>query len=112
PSLTEPLDPLEKREKLLNEVRELPLILTSSSFSTATHGQHFVDHYCRRLGVKPQPKEEMEINFLISTTMDPWTTDTSQGGFLGVIEQTLRDVAHDALDDLIRNDWELEAKNA
>jgi glutamate/tyrosine decarboxylase-like PLP-dependent enzyme len=95
--------------KSLPELSSLPLILTSSSFSAATYGQAFVNHFCRRLGVRPE--ENAEINFLISTTMDPWITETSQGDFLEVVEQTLRDVAHRALDELIQENWKEQEEN-
>jgi len=78
--------------------RKPDLILTASDFDPASYGQPFVDHYCRRLGVNPEPG--VAINFLISTTMDPWTTDTPRGSFLAVIEQTLRAVVHQAIDSL------------
>jgi hypothetical protein len=89
---------LMKPPTSMEELNRLPLILTSSSFSATSYGQEFVDHFCRRLCVKS--RLGAEVNFLISTTMDPWTTDTSQGDFLGTVEQTLRDVAHQSLDEL------------
>ena len=72
-----------------------PLIVTRSSFSVAGYGREFVQHYCDRLGVGMQ--DEVEIPFLISTTMDPWTTETSKGNFLKVIETALRGAVHQAI---------------
>jgi hypothetical protein len=40
------------------------------------------------------------VDFLISTTMDPWTTETERGDFLATIEDALRKAAHRALDEL------------
>ena len=76
----------------------LDLILTSSRFDRATYGAGFVDAFCRRMGVAPAP--DTGVDFLISTTMDPWTTDAAGQDFLGVIEGALRDAAHRALADL------------
>ncbi len=76
----------------------LDLVLTSSRFDPATYGQGFVDAFCRRMGVAPVPGEG--VDFLISTTMDPWTTATEQGDFQAEIEAALRRAAHAALDEL------------
>jgi len=82
------------------------LILTSSSFDPNDYGQPFVDHYCGRLGVTPQAR--LPIRFLISTTMDPWTSDAPdpwvrggpKGGFLAVVEEALRGAVLQALREL------------
>ena len=76
----------------------LDLLLTSSRFDPSTYGRYFVDALCRRMGVKTVP--DLGIDFLVSTTMDPWTTDTAGGDFLVTIEQALRRAAHQALDEL------------
>lgn len=85
------------------DMDSVDLILTSSSFTPAGYGQPFVDHYSRRLGVDPVPGGE--IDFLISTTMDPWTTEiTTEDGkeidFLNTVESALRDSVNKALNDL------------
>jgi len=76
----------------------LDLILTSSRFDPAVYGHRFVDAFSERMGV--QPAGELGVDFLISTTMDPWTTETNGGDFLAVLEQALRRAAHQALDEL------------
>ncbi len=76
----------------------LELVLTSSRFEPAVYGHNFVDAFCRRLGVLPQA--ELGVDFLISTTMDPWTTETAGGDFLATIVQALTRAAHRALDEL------------
>jgi glutamate/tyrosine decarboxylase-like PLP-dependent enzyme len=86
--------------KPVPDLNKLNLILTSSSFDPRPYGQPFVDHYCRRLGVVPEPG--LAISFLISTTMDPWTTETSQGDFLAVVESALRGAVHQAIDEMPR----------
>ncbi len=72
------------------------LIVTSSQFDAGVYGSDFVEHYARRLGVR----NARNITFLISTTMNPWTTDTEKGDFLEVIEGALRDAVDTAIDEL------------
>ena len=81
-----------------SDVSDLDLVLTSSRFEPGIYGHHFVDAFCRRLGVVPGGDEG--VDFLISTTMDPWTTETDGGDFLAVIEAALVRAAHRALDEL------------
>ncbi len=85
---------VEPREQM----NDLDLVLTSSRFEPSVYGRNFVDAFCRRLGVLPQA--ELGVDFLISTTMDPWTTETAGGDFLATIEAALRQAAHRALDEL------------
>jgi hypothetical protein len=80
------------------DVSDLDLVLTSSKFDPQIYGRRFVENYCRRLGVEPQ--SGVPVDFLISTTMDPWTTETDAGDFLVVIERALVAAAHRALDEL------------
>ena len=80
------------------DLNDLELILTSSRFDPAVYGQGFVDRFCRRMGVVAPPREG--VDFLISTTMDPWTTEAGGTDFLLVIEEALRRSAHRALDEL------------
>ena len=74
------------------------LILTSSRFDPKVYGHGFVDDYCRRMGVAPEAA--LGVDFLICTSMDPWTTETSGGDFLVTVEAALRRAAHRALDEL------------
>lgn len=80
------------------DMSDLELVLTSSRFEPSVYGHRFVDQFCRRMGVEPET--ELGASFLISTQMDPWTTETSGGDFLGVVEEALRRAAHRALDQL------------
>lgn len=80
------------------KIDSLRLILTSSEFSVADYGRPFIQFYSRRLEIdNPQ---DATIPFLISTTMDPWTTETDAGDFLAVVERELDTVADQALKDL------------
>lgn len=74
------------------------LILTSSRFDPGVYGQGFVDRFCTRMGVLPSPG--VGADFLISTTMDPWTTEAGGVDFLATIVEALRRAAHRALDDM------------
>ncbi len=87
-SITKPGDDLNRKD----------LIVTSSAFDAESYGGQFVDHYCRRLGVSNP--NNLAIPFLISTTMDPWTTDTPRGDFLQEVERALRHAFYQALKEL------------
>ncbi|WP_375230225.1 pyridoxal phosphate-dependent decarboxylase family protein [Roseobacter sp. S98] len=50
------------------------MFVTSSEFDPATFGQDFVDHYAQRCGVVPEPGKS--LFYLISTTQNPWLTET------------------------------------
>jgi glutamate/tyrosine decarboxylase-like PLP-dependent enzyme len=75
-----------------------PLILTNSEFDAGSYGLPFLQRYSDRLGIKNP--EAAAIPFLISTTMDPWTTDTIAGDFLEVVETALCTVVYQALKEL------------
>jgi glutamate/tyrosine decarboxylase-like PLP-dependent enzyme len=83
------------------DLNRLKLIVTSSSFDPAIYGQPFVDLFAHRMGLESSAGKA--ISFLISTTMDPWTTDTlptreqPDGDFLAVIEGALADAVRQAL---------------
>jgi glutamate/tyrosine decarboxylase-like PLP-dependent enzyme len=75
--------------------KSLNLIVTSSQFDVESYGKPFVDHYCERLGVTNP--DNAPITFLISTTMDPWLTDTEEGDFLEKVESALSDAVQQAI---------------
>jgi glutamate/tyrosine decarboxylase-like PLP-dependent enzyme len=81
-------------------LNKVELIVTSSSFDPDLYGADFVDRYAERLGLPPGAG--VPIDFLISTTMNPWTTETPDGDFLKVIERSLRTAVHHALDDMMK----------
>ena len=92
-SIVKPRENLNKKE----------LIVTSSAFDAENYGNHFVDHYCTRLGIRNS--NNLPVPFLISTTMDPWTTDTTKGDFLEKVENGLRNAFYRALNDLESRRW-------
>lgn len=93
--------------ELCSVTRETPLleqkklIVTNSSFDPQEYGEHLVADYARRLGVDYDGKTP--VQFLISTTMDPWTTDTPDGDFLEVVAAALRDAVLQAIEEM-KND--------
>ena len=73
-----------KRER----VARTSLFLMSSALDPALCGRPLIASFRRRLGVEGDP--EAAISFLISTTMDPWLTDTVDGNFVPTIIDALR----------------------
>ncbi len=70
------------------------IIVTSSSFTREDYGQKFMANLLNRLGVHiseehPGSKEstifKRPINFIISTIMNPWLSDTVDGSFIPVL---------------------------
>jgi hypothetical protein len=75
------------------------LIITTSQFEPEVYGQEFVRTFMRRLGV--DDCSLITMNFLSSTTMCPWLTDTEKGNFVPELTRALRkavlEVVHDFL---------------
>ncbi len=69
-------------------IPETKMFVTSSSADPEVYGRTMVDDFKRRLGVTGSP--DTPIGFLISTTMDPWLTDTEQGNFIPVLAEVMR----------------------
>ncbi|GAA2986151.1 pyridoxal phosphate-dependent decarboxylase family protein [Kitasatospora sp. NPDC127116] len=92
PSATEPRVPAPEEMP--------PLILTGSEFDPAVYGQDFVGDFRARLGVTAHEDDRLPVRYLISTTMDPWVTDTATGDFIPHIVDTLRDVVLSCIDEL------------
>lgn len=78
-----------------DKVHETPLIVTSSQFEPSVYGQAFMDDFKRRLRVHGEP--EQPINFLLSTTMDPWVTSTAEGNFIPTLIAALRKAVLEAI---------------
>jgi glutamate/tyrosine decarboxylase-like PLP-dependent enzyme len=68
-----------KRLSIEREGDDWPeLFVTASEFDPEIYGRPFVDSFRGRLGLTPGSRAPMQ--FLISTTMDPWLTDAGGGG--------------------------------
>jgi hypothetical protein len=72
-----------------------PMFVTSSAFDPASYGHPLVDDFKRRLGVVGEA--DVPVSFLISTTMDPWLTDTAEGNFIPTLIATLRSAVLQAI---------------
>ena len=77
------------------QVPSAPMFVTSSSFDPAIYGQDFVDAFALRLGVHATPG--VAISFLVTTTMDPWITDTSEGNFVPQLINVMRTTVTDTI---------------
>jgi hypothetical protein len=71
------------------EVPDKPMFVTQSSFAEDGYGAPFVEHYASRLGL--EWKSGSSVTFIISTTQDPWVTNTAEGNFIPTIGKVLRD---------------------
>jgi glutamate/tyrosine decarboxylase-like PLP-dependent enzyme len=67
------------------------IVVTSSSFTRGSYGNALMDNLRLRLGVTNGYKDK--INFIISTIMNPWLTNTVKGSFIpSLIEIITRNV--------------------
>jgi hypothetical protein len=82
-----------------DDVMHTPMIVTSSDFDPAVYGSGLVGDYMRRLGLKGPA--EKPIPFLISTTMDPWVTETAEGNFIPVLIDALRDIVTETVKEVL-----------
>ena len=77
-----------------------PMFVTASSFEVADYGQDFVNAFAARAGVAPT--HGTGIQFLVSTTQDPWVTATATGNYLGYIVDAFKTTALACAGDLVR----------
>jgi len=75
-------------KKNTGDVPDKPMFVTQSSFAEDGYGQPFVKHYAERLGL--EWKSGSSVTFIISTTQDPWVTNTADGNFIPTIGEVLR----------------------
>ncbi|UVS80469.1 pyridoxal-dependent decarboxylase [Actinokineospora sp. UTMC 2448] len=66
-----------------------PLIVTGSQFSPDIYGPSYLHRLRTRLGI--EDGRTQPLDYLISTTMDPWVTDTATGDFTPTLITALRD---------------------
>lgn len=72
-----------------------PLIVTGSKFEPKIYKNEYMTRLRMQLGVEGDPDEPIE--YLISTTMDPWMTDTSEGNFIPSLVDALRKTVVDEI---------------
>jgi glutamate/tyrosine decarboxylase-like PLP-dependent enzyme len=70
-------------------VYQTPMIVTSTEFSVPVYGTKFVEDFARRLGLRVAPQDSLYV--LLSTTMNPWLTDTAAGDFIPTLIAVLRE---------------------
>jgi glutamate/tyrosine decarboxylase-like PLP-dependent enzyme len=71
-----------------DKVPDTKMFVTSSDLDPAVYGTEIVEDFRGRLGVTGSP--DTPIGFLISTTMDPWLTDTAAGNFIPTLMRVMR----------------------
>ena len=84
----------------LEKIPETKMFVTSSTADPAVYGPTIVDDFRRRLGVTGSA--ETPIEFLISTTMDPWLTDTATGNFIPTLMAIMRKTVLAAVEQVTR----------
>ena len=85
------------------DVNKVEVMFTASRVTEKAYGEDFVDSLSRRLRVK-KPGDS-GLRFLITTAMNPWAIDESDGNGPGrdhfeVVEEALKKAAYDALEEL------------
>lgn len=75
--------------------RPPPLIVTGSKFEPKVYKNEYMTRLRTQLGVEGDPAEPIE--YLISTTMDPWMTDTAEGNFIPKLVDALRKTVIDEI---------------
>jgi hypothetical protein len=65
-----------------NNTQNTPIVVTSSSFTRSNNGDTLVNSLRQRLGVAPNDGTNDPIDFIISTVMNPWLSNTVNGSFI------------------------------
>ncbi len=77
-----------------------PLFVTSSAYDPGSYGTKTIDLFKRRLGIVDHTDEPVDV--LISTTMDPWLTDTETGNIIPELIKGLREVVLKEVENVIK----------
>ena len=65
-----------------NNTQQTEIVVTSSAFTREVDGSYLVDSLRKRLGVTDANNYDAPINFIISTIMNPWLSNTVKGSFI------------------------------
>jgi glutamate/tyrosine decarboxylase-like PLP-dependent enzyme len=65
-----------------NNTEDTPIVVTSSQFTRDNNGDTLVNSLRQRLGVAAGDGVNDPINFIISTVMNPWLSNTVKGSFI------------------------------
>lgn len=71
-----------------NNTEEVPLIITQSQFTLEGYGETFINSFKKRLGLLDDKNKS--INFLITTTTNPWISSTEVGNFIPQVTKILK----------------------
>ncbi|MFC3702108.1 pyridoxal phosphate-dependent decarboxylase family protein [Reinekea marina] len=82
-------------------VPSTPMFITASEFSTETYSNELIAHYAQRCGVLVT--HEQRLKFLISTTQNPWLSQTSEGNFIPTLMNVLKTTACEERENLIHH---------
>lgn len=75
-----------------DKVKETPLIITTSVFEPESYGDDFVSLYMDRLGLEG---DTITMNFISSTTMDPWLSATKEGNYIPELIKEFKKVVYE-----------------
>jgi glutamate/tyrosine decarboxylase-like PLP-dependent enzyme len=64
------------------KTQDTPIVVTSSAFTRSNNGDLLVDSLRKRLGVATGDGTNDPIDFIISTVMNPWLSNTVNGSFI------------------------------
>jgi hypothetical protein len=85
----------EFKERNTGDVPKAPMFVTQSSFAPDNYGEPFVEHYANRLGL--EWKAGSSVTFIISTTQDPWVTNTAEGSFIPTLGKVMTETVTNAV---------------
>jgi len=84
------------------QIMNTPLFVTASEFDQAAYGDRLLNHFKLRLGIND--RSGSALTFLISTTMDPWISETECGSFIPIVILALRQSVLNAINQMAESD--------
>lgn len=64
------------------DIHDTELVVTASAFTRNVYGDLLMDNLRKRLGLTGNYKPDESLNFIISTIMNPWLSNTVKGSFI------------------------------
>ncbi len=83
-----------------DDIEKTPLIVTASEFDPNNYCKKFMTYLYSRAGLSKV--EDVPLNFIISTFMNPWIAATNQGELLKTYIQVLKDTVVDIINEKYR----------
>lgn len=91
---------LSLQAEITDRLPKNDMFVTSSKFDPCHYGDALVDDFLRRAGVERD--KDLPVNFLISTTQNPWLTSTvEQAEMLGRLMRVLGDTVAESIREII-----------